>query len=687
MRHRIIFLWLSVLMVLPSPAWALTPNDGLLGNQWYLEKIQARAAWDTTQGSASVIVAVLDSGVDIDHEDLVNNIYINTGEVKGDGIDNDGNGFIDDVNGWDFYDRDANPRPELTGNPAEIGVHHGTVIAGLVGAEGNNNRGVAGVGWRITILPVRVLNTDGDGTFATIVSGMDYAVAQGADVINLSFVGELDAPQLREALARAYDAGVVVVAALGNTNGGRDLDVDPLYPACSSWTDRRNIVIGVSATDPNDTRAEFSNYGRNCADLAAPGEGMFTILMSRAGLGHYGGGWNGTSLAAPLVAGAAALVRSLFPSMSPAKILSALQLSADPILGLNPKGQRGTLGAGRLNVDRALEVATQLATTADTMMPEAPRHASTTPVSPTAAGLTSGGGGLRPFAVGAALGDPGRVETSDGVASSGRSWFPYGESFRGGVFVAVGQLDDDAGYEIITAPGAGGGPHIKVFSEAGILENEFFAYDKAFRGGVSVAAADVDGDGIDEIVTAPGAGAPSVVKFHRATGALMNTIALDFDGTTQVFVAAGDLDGDGADDIVVTDDSGEPRVFVYRLYGTQQTSFLATTADRRGALHADVWEGTDGKRFVVTRMPSSHEPFVRFFSYIGAFVGQFDSNAVSGDNGDVAVWRPYADRDPFIVTSERADGPDLFVYDRLGGIGSIQLFLEQAYAQPVRLAQ
>ncbi len=229
MTYRIFIAALA--LVLPLQVLALTPNDGLIGNQWYLDTIEAQQAWETTQGNAGVIVAVLDSGVDIDHEDLMANIYWNPGEIAGDLIDNDGNGFVDDVNGWDFYSNDANARPEITGEPTDIGVHHGTVIAGLIGAKGNNNRGVAGVNWNVSILPVRVLNTEGDGTFETIISGIDYAVAQGADVINLSFVGEFDSESLRTSIANAHDNGVVVVAALGNLEGGRDLDVDPLFPA------------------------------------------------------------------------------------------------------------------------------------------------------------------------------------------------------------------------------------------------------------------------------------------------------------------------------------------------------------------------------------------------------------------------------------------------------------------------
>jgi subtilisin family serine protease len=678
MTHRILILALA--LALPFQALALTPNDGLIGNQWYLDTIEAKQAWETTQGNAGVIVAVLDSGVDIDHEDLISNIYWNPGEIAGDFIDNDGNGYVDDINGWDFYSDDANPRPEITGEPTDIGVHHGTVIAGLIGAKGNNNKGVVGVNWNVSILPVRVLNTEGDGTFDTIVNGIDYAVAQGADVINLSFVGEFDSESLRTAIENAHNNGVVVIAALGNLEGGRDLDVDPLYPACSSWDDNRNLVIGVSATNPADERASFSNYGRNCADIAAPGEGIFTTQNSAAGLGLYGGGWSGTSLAAPLVAGAAALIRSAHPNMSPSNILSSLQVSVDQTVGLNPKGQRGTLGAGRLNIRRALEAAANVSE--DNPVVAVPPI--TTPVSTTPSAIANFS---RPFAIGAGIGDSGAVETSEGVISSGQIWYPYGESYSGGVRVAVGQLDSDPGYEIITAPGPGGGPHIKIFNEHGQLEDEFFAYDMDFRGGVAVAASDVDGDGIDEILTAPGVGVEPVVKFHRKSGALMNTIPLGDEGWGNLIISSGDLDGDGADDVVVTDDTGDSRVFVYRIYGTQQTSFLAYAPNILGEVHTDVWEGADGKRYVVTRMKNNLDPYIRFFTYIGAFVDQFDPAADPGDNGDIAIWEAYDEQDPIIMTSELLDTPDIYGYDRNGNLSSTQLFLEHSYSVPVNLGQ
>ena len=683
MPHRIVII--LTLLLIPSTAFAVVPNDELVGNQWYLQKIRAFDAWETQHGSSDVIVAVLDAGLDTRHEDLIPNLYTNLREVAGDHIDNDGNGLVDDVHGWDFFDDDNDPRPELNGNPEEIGVHHGTVIAGIIGAQGTNSIGVSGVAWDVSILPVRVLNTDGDGTFQTIVDGIDYAVAQGADVINLSFVGELDSQELRDAIERAYERGTLVVAAVGNDT--RDLDVDPLYPACSAWADKRNLILGVTATNADDARAEFSNYGKRCADIAAPGVSMYSTQTSTAGLGLYGNGWSGTSLAAPIVSGVAALLRSAYPTISPATIITALQTSVDPIVGLNPKGQVGTLGAGRVNAQRAMTVAAGLVETQTNEAPvtEEPDRAVEEHVTP--ATLVHAGAFDRPFAIGARAGDGARVELTESSVSDSLAFTPY-PGFSGDVRVAVGQFDDDGAYEVATAPGPGGGPHVKGFSLTGKLESEFFAYDAAFRGGVAIAAADVDGDGVDEILTAPGVGESPVVKFHRKSGGLMDTIVLETDSRHALNISAGDIDGDGADDVLVSTSGGEPRVYVYRLYGTQQTSFLAYRPHERGELNSDVWVNAEGKRMVVTRMASSVNPNIRFFTLIGAFVNQVDTSVESGDHGDIAAWQPYAEQSPVLVTSELTLGkPDLFVYNEDGSLADIQLFAEFEYRSPMTLAK
>lgn len=348
---------------MPSFAFAKTPNDPFFFQQQYALKIAAPAAWDVTEGSPTVIVAVLDTGVDLTHSDLRDNIWVNAGEVAGDGLDNDGNGFIDDVNGWDFVGNDNQPIPatkaDLTYSAGAL--IHGTLIAGIIGAQGDNAEGVAGLAWRVRLMPVRMLDGEGNGEIEQAARALDYAVQNGARVVNMSFTGSATDGVLSDALRRAADAGVVVVAAVGNkSGGGSNISETPVYPACAELMDGRDPVIGVAATDLNDQKASYSNFGARCTDIAAPGSMMFgaqPIVFNVPELSEtrYAGGWNGTSLASPMVAGSVALLFSKYPSLTPAQVKSILQLSADPINDAG--GLAGAAGVGRLNVAKALEIA------------------------------------------------------------------------------------------------------------------------------------------------------------------------------------------------------------------------------------------------------------------------------------------------------------------------------------------
>lgn len=347
-------------IVLASPALARTPNDPDYDEQWYLEQIGAPAAWDAATGSRDVVVAVLDSGVDLDHPDLVDNLWENPGEIAANGVDDDRNGYVDDVYGWDFVQDDDSPTPNRGGEYTEDGVAHGTVIAGLIGAVGNNGEGVAGVSWRVSVMSLRILDNVGSGESEDARDAIRYAIANGADVINLSFTGyEID-PAFERAVNEAYVAGIPVVAAVGNAEGGGlDIDEVPTYPACFAG-EMTDWVIGVAATTQEDTKADFSNYGANCTELSAPGEDIYGLMYQNDAWDdfseYYQQGWSGTSVAAPIVSGAIALLKSSFPSLTPSLMRTVLQLSVDP---LQERGTdaAGKLGAGRLNIGRAMEIA------------------------------------------------------------------------------------------------------------------------------------------------------------------------------------------------------------------------------------------------------------------------------------------------------------------------------------------
>ena len=356
---RLVYLFL--LVFLPGSAFAKTPNDPDYNEQWYLPQIDAESAWDVTTGSSDVLIAVLDAGFDMDHPDLVDQYTTNTGETAGNNKDDDGNGYIDDVRGWDFIGNDADPSPETTQADASAdAAEHGSLVAGLIAAEGNNAEGVAGVIWKAKILPLRVLDETGAGDSRAASDAIDYAVAMGADVINMSFAGDTSDTTFRNAIQDAYEAGVVVIAAMGND--GINTSSHPVYPACFGTSDD-DWVIGVGSTNDIDYRSLFSNYGA-CTDLSAPGEGIYGVSYEDDSGDFdeaYQGGWDGTSMAAPLVAGAAALLKSEYPTLTPTDIRNILKLSVDPI-HVRSTSMSDKVGAGRLNVARALEYGAQFST-------------------------------------------------------------------------------------------------------------------------------------------------------------------------------------------------------------------------------------------------------------------------------------------------------------------------------------
>jgi len=581
-------------------------TDPYLSEQWYLDKVRVWGGWAKTSGSPDTVIAVLDTGVDLDHPDLKDNIWINKGEVPNDGVDNDGNIYVDDVNGWDFVAGDNNPRPDFKEWWfTKEGIDHGTIIAGIAAAVGNNARGIAGVAWESKIMSVRVLDSAGSGDVLTVIEGIDYAVEKGADVINLSFIGSGFSKSLFLALERAYNAGVVVVAAVGNQGGlGKDLDEEPLYPVCYYGGDGENIVIGVAATDKNDKKAVFSNYGTKCVDVSAPGVDMWSTVAYNPGeVGfdeYYSGGWSGSSVAAPIVAGTAALIKSLNPNLGVPEVRNLLTVNADNIDNLNLE-YAGKLGKGRLNITRTIEAAVLtvesspfalrkgniLVAPASALKPEVKifkedssflkSFLSYTTSFLGGVSLASGdlnGDGLSEIVTGAGPGGGPhvRIFRQDGTAIGG--FMAYITTFRGGVNVAVGDVDNDGRAEIVTSAGPGGGPHVRIFRQDGTAIGGFMAYPTIFRGGVNVTVGDIDGDGRADIITAPGNGLESMIKVFDSKGNL-NTqfLAFEKEYTSGVRIAAGDVDGDKVAEVAVSKMSGSGEVRVYGQYVTLKLKF------------------------------------------------------------------------------------------------------------------
>ncbi|MDA0713432.1 MAG: S8 family serine peptidase [bacterium] len=295
------------------------PNDEKFPEQWSLAKVGALGAWGKTSGSHEVIVAVIDTGADVTHQDLAANIWVNTKEIPGNNIDDDGNGFIDDINGWDFHQNDNTPDDETSAaNPG-----HGTHCSGIIGAVGNNQVGITGMSQTVSIMPIRFLGKDGSGDLFASTKAIDYAIANGAQIISASWgaptTKEMAKPII-EAIERANHKGVLFIAAAGND--GADNDNRPSFPANAGSTN----VINVAASGPTDNKPTWSNKGRMTVDLAAPGEDILSTLPQNT----YGK-LSGTSMATPLVAGLAALLKSQDPSLTPEQIKAILQSSGTQI--------------------------------------------------------------------------------------------------------------------------------------------------------------------------------------------------------------------------------------------------------------------------------------------------------------------------------------------------------------------
>jgi subtilisin family serine protease len=299
-----------------EPNWLrtpfFTPNDPRYDDQWGIPRANVDDAWDTTTGDPSMTIAVVDSGVRTNHPDLVNNIWSNPDETEN-GSDDDGNGKIDDLAGWDFNGNDDTPEDDSG---------HGTHVAGIAAAEGNNGIGVSGVCPDCSIMPLRVATNNGRFPIAAILAATRYAVDEGADVINMSFGGPQWSRAERQGLIYADTNGALIVAAAGNDSANNDqlAAVDgqlatPSYPASYDLPG----IMAVAASTSTDGLATFSNIGKASVDLAAPG----SRILSTSRTGGYVT-FSGTSMASPFVAGVAALLRVQHPAWTPVETKNAI---------------------------------------------------------------------------------------------------------------------------------------------------------------------------------------------------------------------------------------------------------------------------------------------------------------------------------------------------------------------------
>lgn len=289
----------------------LSPSDPRRGEQWALDIIDASRAWDISVGSHNVVVAVIDTGIDSSHEELRNNLWVNPNEISGNGVDDDNNGYVDDLHGWDFKGNDREPIDETSAqNPG-----HGTHCAGIIGASCGNNVGVCGVSPTVSLMALRFLGSDGSGDLFAAVKAIEYAAKNGAHIISASWgaaIPQSGAQPIIDAIKSAEEKGIIFVAAAGNE--GKSNDTTSTYPANAQTPN----MFSVAASNRDDQKPSWSNYGRK-VDIAAPGENILSTIP-----GDYKE-LSGTSMATPLVAGTVALMKSLDLSLSGAVARSILQ--------------------------------------------------------------------------------------------------------------------------------------------------------------------------------------------------------------------------------------------------------------------------------------------------------------------------------------------------------------------------
>ncbi len=281
------------------------PNDPQFNQQWALSKINAPQAWDVTQGSNKVVVAVIDTGSSVTHEDLAANIWTNP---------------TDGTHGWNFVENnsDVTDLTSADGNPG-----HGTHCSGIIGAVGNNGIGITGINQSVSIMPVRFLGPDGSGDLLNAAKAIDFAVQNGASIISASWGAQTDAASAQpvtDAISRANDKGVLFVAAASNDSS--DNDTTDVFPANTKLPN----MISVAASDANDAKPDWSNWGKHTVHLAAPGDNILSTLPNN----QYGD-LSGTSMATPLVAGLAALMKSENAALTPQQIRSILQTTGTAV--------------------------------------------------------------------------------------------------------------------------------------------------------------------------------------------------------------------------------------------------------------------------------------------------------------------------------------------------------------------
>lgn len=619
------------LFLLPTILLAKMANDPFI-DQWSYRDTKVFDAWDMVTGSDRVIVAIVDNGFDMFHPDLEPNVWKNLREIPDNGIDDDRNGYVDDVWGWNFVENDNNPRPNvfhLTQEDIEDGaIHHGTVVAGIIGAVGNNGQFGSGINWRVQLMNLKVVGNSGAIDSPRIPEAIRYAVDNGADIINISLIGPED-PEMKESIKYAYDHGVAVIAAAGNDYFS--LDDYPRYPICADAFEGEQWVLGVSAINEAHRLARFSNTG-SCIDITAPGVNVSGTERYAPGYGlpdYYGGPHTGTSFAAPFVSGAAALVKSIHPEWGAKDIFDTLLQTVHKTPPQNEAEYARNFGKGLVQIGpavikalsyirstRVLSDIEVISPDSGTLFRESDRRLEVVPDrvrtmlrSASAIVSYSDTRGVGFIAVESKKNQPTRITVFDpewrerfawtttmtgNLAAVAAPLLEGGETalvlaprtadtiaFRAydltgrelamvsapsrHTGVVLGEVLTSDGVKLLAVYTENGVPVIHRFNRSWTIDARVVIPDLSSVG--AVGGGDIDGNGTTEYVVGAGAGTDPYILYYTAEGVLLRKFFAYSPGNTQgLQLAVGDYDDDGADDIVVASEKdGLPlRVWTHR---------------------------------------------------------------------------------------------------------------------------